>query len=204
MPRSKRTKHFGTTPFDDLEEEVYTWVVELRIVTRGAKKLRATQVHNKSVNSIPFKASGGWCTRFIWRKNLILRQSTHIAQKLAKDVNDKLYQFLKFVIDEGKSRPYALQHIGNMDETPMYFDMPGSQTVAVKGQHIIHVKTIGDEKLLSSWFAVPMVKSWSQLLSWRGSPCQKKSFHPASSSNSTKKGGWMRRQFSSGLTRYVT
>ena len=75
--------------------------VELRktglMVTRGA------QVHRQSVNPTPFKASAGWCTRFMRRKNLTLRQRTHIAQKLPKDVDDKLYQFLKFVIDERKS-----------------------------------------------------------------------------------------------------
>ncbi|KAL5009108.1 hypothetical protein ScPMuIL_014689, partial [Solemya velum] len=62
-----------------------------------------------------------------------LRQRTHIAQKLPKDLESKVESFLKFVIDERKDFVYDLSAIGNMDETPMYFDMPGTSTIDFKG-----------------------------------------------------------------------
>ena len=64
-----------------------------------------------------FKASAGWCTRYMRRNNLVLRQKTHIAQKLPKDVDCKVDSFLKYVIDLRKEYDFSLGDIGNMDET---------------------------------------------------------------------------------------
>ena len=38
-----------------------------------------------------FKALLGWCSHFMNQCELILRQRTHIVQKLPKDVEDKIY-----------------------------------------------------------------------------------------------------------------
>ena len=94
----------------------------------------------------PFKATAGWCTRFMNRQGLSLRTKTHIGQKLPKDVEDKVLSFQKFVIDERKDHLYSLVNIGNMDETPMCFDMPTSRTVHTKGEHTVSVKTTSHEK----------------------------------------------------------
>ena len=80
------------------------------------------------------------------RNGLVLRQRTHIAQKLPKDVDDKVDKFHRFVIDERKLCTYAMSDIGNMDETPMYFDMPGNTTVDFSGNKTISIKTTGHEK----------------------------------------------------------
>ena len=39
-----------------------------------------------------------------------------------------------------------MRAIGNMDETPMFFDMPGNRTVDVKGASTVSIKTSGAEK----------------------------------------------------------
>ena len=67
------------------------------------------------------------------RNGLALRQRTYIAQKLPKDVDDQVDKFYRFVIYERKLCAYAMSEIGNMDETPMYFDMPGNTTVYFVG-----------------------------------------------------------------------
>ena len=45
-----------------------------------------------------------------------------------------------------KKNKYSLQQIGNMDETPMNFDMPPSRTVNTAGEKSILIKTTGNEK----------------------------------------------------------
>ena len=52
------------------------------------------------------------------RSELTLRQKTHIAQKLPKDVDEKVQKFFAFVIKERKRFDFALENIINMDETP--------------------------------------------------------------------------------------
>ena len=44
-----------------------------------------------------------------------------------------------------KKNKYDLQQIGNMDETPMNFDMPPSHTVNTVGEKSIGIKTTGNE-----------------------------------------------------------
>ena len=50
-------------------------------------------------NSRDFKATNSWCTRFMNRYNLVLREKTKIAQKLPRELDDKITSFHKFVID---------------------------------------------------------------------------------------------------------
>ena len=45
-----------------------------------------------------------------------------------------------------RKQNYELINIGNMDETPVWFDMPSARTVSEKGEKIILVKTTGNEK----------------------------------------------------------
>ena len=100
----------------------------------------------KELGHADFKESNGWCMRFMNRYGLCIRQRTHIVQKLPKDVEDKVMNFHKFVIDIRKSQQFHQRAIGNMDETPMFFDMPGNRTVDVKGASTVSIKTSGAEK----------------------------------------------------------
>ncbi|GFX28446.1 pogo transposable element with KRAB domain [Trichonephila clavipes] len=61
---------------------------------------------------------------------------------LPKEVDNK---FQKYVIGFQKQKKYLLSHIGNMDETPVTFDMIGNKTIDMKGTKTIHIKT-GHEK----------------------------------------------------------
>ena len=78
------------------------------------------------------------------RHGLCIRQRTHIAQKLPKDVEDKVMNFHKFVIDLRKQ--FHLRIIGNVDEMPMFFVIPGNRTVDVKVPSTVSIKTFGVEK----------------------------------------------------------
>ena len=52
-----------------------------------------------------------------------------ISQRLPDDLEEKITSFQSFVIGARRSKNYSLVNIGNMDETPVWFDMPTSKTV---------------------------------------------------------------------------
>jgi hypothetical protein len=43
-------------------------------------------------------------------------------------------------------RGYETSEIGNMDETPVWFEMPGKSTLAESGEKEVRVATTGHEK----------------------------------------------------------
>ena len=54
--------------------------------------------------------------------------------------------FHRFIIRQRERHGYDLSLIGNMDETPVWFDMPCARTVNAKGEKTVLVKTTGHEK----------------------------------------------------------
>lgn len=93
-----------------------------------------------------FKASRGWCEKFMRREGFSLRRRTSICQKLPADFDDKLVQFQRHVIDLRRRYAYEFKHIGNADETPLYFDMPRNYTVNAKGEKQVNILSTGYEK----------------------------------------------------------
>ncbi|KAG7171339.1 Pogo transposable element-like 59, partial [Homarus americanus] len=72
MPRNKCAMRRGTAHWPILEKHsVDMWA-------------KQNQEHSKD-----FKATASWCSRFIERSNLVLRQKTKITQKLPADLNCK-------------------------------------------------------------------------------------------------------------------
>ena len=76
----------------------------------------------------------------------MLRQKTKISQRLPDDLEEKITSFQSFVIRARRSKNYSLVNIGNMDETPVWFDMPTSKTVDSVGAKTVLLKTTGHEK----------------------------------------------------------
>ena len=76
----------------------------------------------------------------------MMRQKTKIAQKLSAELDEKVISFQRYVIKKRVEHQYALANIGNMDETPMNFDMPPNRTVNSKGSKTVLIKTTGHEK----------------------------------------------------------
>ena len=70
-----------------------------------------------------------------------MHEKTTVAQKMPVHVEDKITSFHRFVIRMRKMRDYALDQIRNMDETTVYFDMPGN----AKLHHFI-ISTTSHEK----------------------------------------------------------
>jgi hypothetical protein len=59
---------------------------------------------------------------------------------------DKILQFHSYIIKLRKSGHFSLSQIANMDEVPLFFDMPMTRTVDEKGVKTVAIKTSGHEK----------------------------------------------------------
>ena len=149
MPRKKCADRGKKCYWPALEDEVAKWVTEQRqdgyIVTRNLIRLHA-QVLAQKRNVANFSGTNSWCTRFMKRRGLAIRQKTKIAQKLPNDLEEKIVSFQKYLINARKRDDYELVQIGNMDETPVWFDMPAARTVESRGAKTVLLKTTGNEK----------------------------------------------------------
>ncbi|KAH8020540.1 hypothetical protein HPB51_002489 [Rhipicephalus microplus] len=63
------------------------------------------------------------------------------AKSFAEEYDEKLHSFQRFVLNLRRNNGYLLGQIGNADQTPLYFDMPGTTTVEKKGAKQVHVLT---------------------------------------------------------------
>ena len=74
------------------------------------------------------------------------RAKTSIQQKLPAQLEKQLESFVKQVKELRKAHSFSPELIINMDETPLYFDMPVSRTINKRGARQIRVKSTGAEK----------------------------------------------------------
>ena len=131
--RRKKLKGGGQKiNWPEIEEKLMTWLNRHREkgvrVTGKALKREALRLHKTEGNQ-GFKASCTWLRKFMKRHNISFRRATHVSQKCVSILDDKVQNFLKFVIRLRKRQNYDLSMIGNMDETPIWLDMPGDYTL---------------------------------------------------------------------------
>ena len=93
-----------------------------------------------------FQASKGWVAGFMKRYDLSLRAKTSLAQRLPKDLEEKIESFHKFVVEKREEDEFDDNLINNMDETPVYFDLVPGKTVNEKGAKSVLIQTTGNEK----------------------------------------------------------
>lgn len=154
MPKSKKAARGQRPRFHALEERLAAWITDKRvnglIITRTAIRIRALNLMKmpEFAQKAPkdFVASAGWCDRFMRRNNFTVRARTKLAQKLPSELEDKVEAFQRHVIRLRKEKNFDLSHIGNMDETPVFFDLPSNYTVDSKGAKTVFIKTTGHEK----------------------------------------------------------
>ena len=148
MNHNKRA-HRGKVPqWPELEEELKNWIIERRRVGKRqvstiAIRLKAKMLaKEKSWNT--FIGENNWCHRFIQRHELSIRAVTSVGQPLPSDWEQKLADFHNYFsrIKVG----IELSQVGNMDEIPVSFDIPGTRTVDEVGKKDIVITTTGAEK----------------------------------------------------------
>lgn len=147
--RKKRAK------FPEMEIILVDWIHEERkagravtsfqIKTQAEEILKTQNNSEESINDIDFKASNGWLERFLNRHNIVSRSVTSIGQKVpdnAKELCEKFFEFF-----DRTAKDINPSYIGNMDETPLWFDLPRQTTYDFKGVKSVTCKTTGKEKL---------------------------------------------------------
>lgn len=137
--------------YPDLETNLLDYVRKIRkdgfSVSREMMQFEALRIANDmEIPQDEFKASYGWVRRFMARHDLVIRRRTSMAQKLPDAYQEKLLAFQKHVISLRKTHDYSLGAIGNADETPVFFEMPGETTVNDRGEKTVQVRTAGAEK----------------------------------------------------------
>ena len=131
-----------------LEEQLLSYLQERRSQGQG---VTGKMLQRKAITLFPtlypdvekFVASNGFLEKFMRRNGLAKRAVTSVGQKIPPDAPELIDLILNdFAFISGK---YDI--IMNMDETPMYFDLPANSTIDFKGLKSIQVKTTGYEKL---------------------------------------------------------
>lgn len=99
------------------------------------------------VEDADFQFSNGWLSRFAKRHNLTSRTVTSQGQKVPENSKELAENFFSFLDQKYAEHRYPLKHIGAMDETPLWFDLPCSRSYDTRGIKSVTAKTTGKEKL---------------------------------------------------------
>lgn len=147
LPRS------STCSYPDMEELLALWIREKResghAVHAKAICMEAKRILRElyAQDCPPFKASTGWLSRFLKRHKLVSRRVTTVGQAMPADAPKRASDFVAAVKSDINSKKYAKNCIGNMDESPFWFDMPSNQTYDLEGVKTVTSRTTGHEKL---------------------------------------------------------
>ena len=93
-----------------------------------------------------FKASDGWIQKFYKQNHFTLRAKTSLSQYLPKNLEETLASFISSMKQHLRQKNYPMAFIGNMDETPVYFDLVPSKVVDRVGMKSCIIRTTGAEK----------------------------------------------------------
>ena len=69
-----------------------------------------------------------------------------MGQRLPQDLITKVVGFIMSTRRLRRSKNYSLSFIGNMDETPLWLDMPGGTTITRQGERSVPLRTTGHKK----------------------------------------------------------
>ncbi len=147
--KSRKAFRGDKARWPELEDRVEAWVNEQRAAGRGIStvliRLKA-KTFAEDMKIGEFQGGPSWCFRFMKRKDLSIRQRTTVCQKLPKDWEEKLESFRSYTGGLVQELKISLDHLANMDEVPLTFDIPMHRTVEKKGEKMVPIKTTGHEK----------------------------------------------------------
>jgi hypothetical protein len=133
----------------DMEQLIVQWILEARDLQLPVQR---KMIQRKAMAIISpehpnFRASDGWLQKFMRRNSLSLRKHTSIQQNLPAGLERKLEKFIDEVKTFREQHNFPDNLIINMDETPIFFDMPRSSTVTGKGAKEVRIRgTKGGKK----------------------------------------------------------
>jgi len=86
------------------------------------------------------------CFRFMKRRHLSIRTRTTTSQQLPNDYKEKMTIFRTYYKDKIIEKKIQRDHITNMDDAPLTFDIPVNGTVEKTGTPTVSIRTKGNEK----------------------------------------------------------
>ena len=89
-----------------------------------------------------FKASLGWIRNWRRRFNIVYRAKTHSQTLISSDHGEKINSFIKELSELIEKNKYNPRVIVNMDETPVYYDLPSKWTLERKVIWVIFYKLL--------------------------------------------------------------
>ncbi|GES86756.1 pogo transposable element with KRAB domain [Rhizophagus clarus] len=117
-----------------------------KIITNKAISLsKSPEFLANNLGIAGFKFSSKWLDGFLGRYDLSERRRIMVAQQLPSDLIKKQNIFLSYVMYLRIHNKYELKYMGNMDETPMWFNLPSNMTINQKGAKIVNIRTTGHE-----------------------------------------------------------
>ena len=125
-----------STVEEELMEKIARERAEHHHVSTKLIQVWATKMAEE-ISLTEFKASRGWLFNFMKRYNLSIRRRTTTGQSMPHDLEDKIRNFIAFnkkQIDVNSLQPAM---IANMDEMPIWADMPSATTVDSRGIHTL-------------------------------------------------------------------
>ena len=132
----------------EVDEDILCWILQRRDLQMPVQRESICQ-YAKSVvlpHNPLFTASAGWLQKFMIRHSLSLRRATSIQQKLPQQLQRKLETFLQEITAIRKLHQFNADSILNMDETPIWFDMPRNYTVTKTGERQVRIRGTGSDK----------------------------------------------------------
>lgn len=155
-PSLKRLNKGKPPKYPALEVILVEWVKERRnnqqAVSRHMVQMKAkafAQQHEwivKYPDLQSFSFSNKWLDGLMSRNNLSNRRRTTIAQHLPDNLIEKQQEFLAYIMYKRIQYDYLSSLIGNMDETPMSFDLPSNTSIDERGTRSVSIRTTGHER----------------------------------------------------------
>lgn len=155
-PYTQRLNTGARPKYPHLENELKEWVKEfrnqLKAVTRYMIQTKARSLAKKLLYQAEYpgienaRFSQKWVDGFMSRHKLVNRRRTTVAQRLPEDYVEQQQEFLSYVLYRRNEHNYPLALIGNMDETPIAFNLPSNTTIEQAGTKTISVLSTGHER----------------------------------------------------------
>ncbi|CAG8593176.1 8258_t:CDS:1, partial [Diversispora eburnea] len=135
------TKLYSGKPpkYPSLEDNLFSWISERRakqnsiirkiIVTKVVSLSRSPEFLENNHEILKFKFSNKCLDAFLTRYNFSECRRTTVAQYLAPDLIEKQNIFLSYILYRRIQHDYLLNFIGNMNKTPMLFDLSNNTTI---------------------------------------------------------------------------
>ncbi|GES91790.1 pogo transposable element with KRAB domain [Rhizophagus clarus] len=126
-PYTQRLNTGARPKYPYLEAELIEWVKEARSQLKTVTRYM-------------------WVDGFMSHHKLVNRRKTTVAQRLPEDYVEQQGNFLSYILYRRNEHNYPLSLIGNMDETPMAFNLPSNNTIEQSGTKTVSILSTGHER----------------------------------------------------------